>query len=613
MVRSSPGRGTRSSGTYAERLFGALISTAVGLGLAGMLLNFAASPVPKLVTWPGSLEFDGARALAVTTEFVTTFPTRCAGSPEKALSAQWLVDHFVELGFDSQVRAFGGWINGTYHPDLANVWAVRRGRSTDTILVHGHYDIPSFVTEGAADDGSSVGTIFELARILADEVPERTVVFALLDAGEYGSIGANVFADRKPFPEPIVAAIGLDFLNPGDLVGVSVECLGTQKGYTPPWLRAVAEESAVAEAGKVFAPDTLTEWIERSVAVSPTDTGMFLRHRIPAVNLAGVPTNPPMERAIFHTSGDTVANLTADSFTKWGRTAERIVRTLVSATELPTKGARTTVYLGLGDGQYLPGWATRAGQLLIFAPLWGVVGLGWHWRRRALGPTLAILLGEARRVFALVGCLLVGLVAMKLMSLLGLLARCEMYPATPKDPLLYHPAILPLAVALLATGGALYAVRRFTLWFSPPLGVDWSERYHALTSLLALVVFLTWLEGAGYAAVTFLALPAYLWIFLAEPVGRATMVRRIFAGLLVLAGTAVFVAFVALVGEVLVVGPSWWYIILGATYGLFSLKASVVFLTLAVLHWEAFAAGTGLGVGWAAAPTWLPARRGRSF
>jgi hypothetical protein len=599
MVRTSPERATRLPVSYAERLFGALVVTAVGLALAGILLNLAALPVTTPTVWPGALEFDGARALAVTTEFVTTFPDRYAGGPQKAQSAQWLVDHFVELGYDAQARAFGAWVGGRYCPDLANVWAVRRGRLADTIVIHAHYDIPAFVTQGAADDGSGIGAIFELARVLSDEIQDRTVVFAVLDAGEYGSVGAELFADRKPFPEPIIAAVGLDFLNPGNLVGVSVECPGTQKGYTPPWLKALAEESAVAEAGKAFAPGLLTEWIERSVAVAPTDTGMFLRRRIPAVNLAGVPSNSPRERALYHTREDTIGNLTADSFTKWGRTAERVVRTLTSAAELPGKREmRQTVYLGLGGDRYLPGWAVRAVQFLIFAPLWAVVGLGWRRRRRSLGPALAILAAEARRVFTLAGCLLVGLLVMKLTALAGLLTRYEMYPATAKDPALYHPAIIPLALALLAMGGAYYAVRRFTLWLAPPLGADWSERYHALTTLLAAAVFLTWLEGAGYGGVTFLALPAYLWIFLAEPTGRAATARRVSGGLLVVAGTAAFVAFLAVVGEVLVVGPSWWYVILGATFGLFSLKASLVFLTVAVLHGEAFAAGVGIGAGW---------------
>ncbi len=588
---------TRLKGGYAERLFAALISAAVGLGLAGVLYNSSIATAPQADLTATPLKFSGGRALAVTSEFATTFPKRDAGNPEKAQAAQWLVDHFVELGYDPQVQSFGAWIKGAYYPDLATVWAVRRGRISETVVICGHYDLPPFVEQGAADDASAVGAIFELASILAGEAPQRSIVFVLFDGSEYGLTGAGFFTRRQPFPGPIVAAVGLDFLNTGEAAGVSVECLGTGKGYTPVWLRSLAQESATVEAGKAFSPGSLTEWLERSVAVAPTDTGMFLRHRIPAVNLAGMPVDPAAERAIYHTRDDLVSNLTADSFQKWGRTAERLVRTVDEMETVPRGPANSSVYLGLDGRRYVPGWAVRAIQLLVFAPLWGVVGLGWLWRRRTFAPAFSILVAEARRVVTVAGCLLVGLLALKTMAAFGLLARYDTYPATPRDPFLYHPAVLPLIVAVALAGGAVYLVWRYTRWLAPPPAADWPERYHAFTTLLALVVLLVWLEGAGYAAVTFLIPPAYLWLFLAEPSGRAAPVTGGLCVLLVLAGTAAFVAFLALFGQVYVTGPAWWYTILAATYGLFGLKASLIFLVTAALHWEAFACVTGVGAG----------------
>lgn len=588
---------TRFKGGYAERLFAALISAVVGLTLAGILYNFSAVSPPAATVTTTPLRFTGAKAMAVATEFATTFPNRNAGNPVKAQSAQWIVDHFVEMGYDPQVQSFGAWVKGTYYPDLATVWAVRRGITAETLVVFAHYDTPAFVDEGATDDASGVGVIFELASILTSEVPQRSIVFVLFDGSEYGLTGSKLFTSREPFPDPILAAVGLDFINTGDMAGVSVECLGTGKGYTPVWLRTLATGAAQAQSGKAFTPSAAVEWVERSVAVAPTDAGVFLRHRVAAVNLAGVPVDPAVERAVYHTKDDSIENLTLDSFQKWGRTAEAVIRSVDEMGAVPRGRANVMVYLGLAGGGYLPGWAVRFIQLLIFAPLWGVVGLGWYWRRKHRAPAVAVVLAEARRVFALAGCLFVGLLGLKLMTVFGIVARYEGYPATARDPFLYHPAIVPVLLALALAGAAVYAVWRYTLWLTPPASADWPERYHAFTTILAVVVFLVWLEGAGFAAVTFLALPSYLWLLLAEPAGRQAGLKKGLGALLVLAGTGLFVAYLVVFGQVFVTGPAWWYTVLAATYGLFSLKASACFLTMAALHWEAFSCTTGIGAG----------------
>jgi len=584
----------RSRGLYRERLFTALAATAVGLGLAGVLLKAAAIPPPEIPLSAAPLGFDGRRALEYAREFALSFPARAAGDPGKAAAAQWLVDRFVAMGYDPQIQLFGAWIGGVYYPDLTTVWAERRGRSAEAVVVFAHYDLPPFVKEGGADDASGVGAVLELASLYAAETPRRSVVFVLFDGSEYGLAGSETFASRQPFLDPILAAVGLDFLNPGRLTGVSVECPGTTRGYTPVWLRTLARASARAEAGRAYTPNTVQEWVERSVAVAPTDAGMLLARGLPAVNLAGVPEDPARERAVYHTPDDLVSNLTAESMGKWGRTAERLVRTIDELDVVPRGRADAMVYLGLDDGRYLPGWAVRASQLLVFAPLLAVVGRGWYRRRRHLAPAFTVLLGEARRVAATAGCLAMGLLALKVQALVGLLPRYHLYPAAPKDPFLYHPAAGAAVAAVAAATAALLAVRRCTHWLDRPLGADWTERYHALTTLLAGLVLLAWLGGAGYAAVTFLAPPAYLWLFPAEPSGRAAPLRGAAGAVLVLAGTAPFAALCLAFGRIYLVGPGWWYILLAATYGLFGPGPSLAFFFAAALHWEALGASTGL-------------------
>lgn len=587
-------RRTRSG--YAGRLLVILIAMAAGLGGAGMLLNLTARPMPDLPLSTAPLEFDGAMALAKTTEFVTTFPRRADGNPQRAAAAQWLVGELVRLGYDPQVQNYEAWIQGVRQTGLANVWAVKPGRSAQAIVVYGHYDIPPFVDQGAADDGSSVGTILELARVFAGVETAKSIVFVFLDTEEYGMAGARAFVGRKPYPGPIVAGVGLDFLNMGEMAGISVEYPGTQKGYTPPWLRSIGI-AAASRFGKVYSVDSLFEWVERTVAVSPTDTGMFLRRRIPALNLGGVSTDTPTERSLYHTTGDVAGNLRADSFTRWGRTAELIVRTVDALPSAPGGSAGSMVYLGLSGNRYLPGLALRIIQLLLLAPLWAVVGIHWYQRRKALVAAGSILLAEARRVLAAAACLVVGLVALKVMTLAGLVVRYDLYPATQRDPVLYHPQVVPVVLVLALIAAAFYAVVRFTGWLRPPLNADWYERYLAMATLLAALVFLVWLEGAGCAAVTFFAAASHLWLLMVDPSRRRPGARKALNVLLVLGGMSVFLTFLVLFSQIYLIGPIWWYLMLGASYGLFSLKSVLVFLVSVALCWEAFALGTGFGAG----------------
>ncbi|MCL6580311.1 MAG: Zn-dependent exopeptidase M28 [Firmicutes bacterium] len=583
--------------SYAERLLVVCISAVVGFAaVAGLAAGAGVRPFPDPALSVAALRFDGSWALARARDLATLFPERSPGSEDKADAAQWLVDQLVSLGYDPQVQAFTAWVGGQRRHDLTNVWAVRRGRSAETIVVHAHYDIPEFVREGACDDASGVGAVLELARVFAAETPNRTLVFAFLDGSEYGLTGAEAFVSRSPPATPLVAAVGLDFLGPGRLSAVSVECVGTLKGYTPPWLRSVAAAAADG-LSRAWTPDPLSEWAERSVSFAQTDTGRFLSHGVPAVNLAGVPEDVRRAWSLWHTPDDVAANLDAGSLETWGRVAERVIRSLDERESIPAKGADASmVYLGLGDGTYLAGWALRAGQLLVFAPLWGVVAVGWVRRRRSLLPTLRILGGEARRAAALAACPLAGWVVLKLLRLAGVIPRFELYPATAKDPLLNHPGFFAVTCVVLAVVGLAYVVSRYTDWLQPPLGADWTERHHAFLTLLAVLALVTWLEGAGCAAVSFLVVPALVWPLL-PPRPELAWPRRVVGGLLVAAGVTPFLGSLVVLGTVVATGPVLWYLLLAAAGGLVTWKAVVVFSLGTALAWEAFVLGTGSAPG----------------
>lgn len=632
MTSLVPPRPVPGYATYARRAGLLFVVLLASMALGSGLMSYARMVTPEVPLSGAALRFDAASALALTTELSTLFPNRADGHPHRAAAAAWLVQQLRVMGYEPHLHTFGAWIKGEYHSDLANVWAVRPGRSDEAVAVFAHYDVPPFAPGGAADDGSGVGSVLELARVFATENPARTVLFILTDTEDYGMAGARAFVSQKPYRGPIVAGVSLDFVNSGAPASVALGFNGTHRGYTPPWLRNLAFR-AVSRFARPTAAGPLDEWIERTVAISSEDSGTFLSAGIPVLNLGVLAQDRAAAMAVFHTPDDTADLLHVEGFEWWGKAAELIVRSVTEQPSLPKGSAASMHYFGLsGDGSaasYLPGWALMAVQALLLAPLWVSAGAGWYRRwRGGLAPGPAeepshepgqgfegakqgfegaregfdvarrVFAAQVCRLLAAATCLAAGLGAMKLMRLAGVVARYEVYPATSKDPYLYAPQAPPLVLAFAAMAAAWFIVSRFTRWFGGPdlAGAGWGKRHLALITVLAALTFIVWAEGAGCAAIAFFILPAYLWVLLPDCsnlTGRGRRAARAAGGLMVFLSAAVFMAFVYIFATSYYTGPLWWYLPLAATHGLISWKSSLVFLFSVALYWEvmAFAAG----------------------
>ncbi|MEV4646421.1 M28 family metallopeptidase [Saccharopolyspora sp. NPDC049357] len=131
---------------------------------------------------------------------------------------------------------------------ITNVVATIRG-TTDPDRVHvisGHYDsratdVMDAVSDapGADDDASGVAVVLELARLLAEEPIESTVVLAAVAAEEQGLYGANHMAERFAADGVDVRAMFTD-----DIVGASRADDGTSDPRT---IRLFAEGVPTSE------------------------------------------------------------------------------------------------------------------------------------------------------------------------------------------------------------------------------------------------------------------------------------------------------------------------------------------------------------------------------
>ncbi|MFZ5827477.1 MAG: M28 family metallopeptidase [Bacillota bacterium] len=533
-----------------------------------------------------SLRFDAARAMALTGELATRFPFRNDLHPDRERAARWIRGQFREIGLEPRTQTFSEVIQSRKVEGLENIYVMLPGASDEIVVVLAHYDIPLFVEQGAADDASGVAVVLELARIFSQEKPGRTLLLMATDSEEYGAMWGTIqFLRQFPQKEKIVAALTLDFLNMGEQEGIMLRNMGLQRGYAPPWLRDLAMASIRPET-KPVESDTLFEWVERSVTIPPTEHGIFLAQGIPAVDLWGIPVDREAQAALYHTANDKIEHLSEAAMANYGRAAERLVRSLAELDAIPQQSGW---YLGLAGGRYLAGWSVALIQLWLFLPLIVAVARGWQERRRLAALSRADLRERygavAKRLLGLWLPLLAGFALLKLLPEVGLMVKYELYPATQKDPVLDNPQWLPVLLVVATVLLGLWVIGRESDWLRGPES-GWEERRLGLLTALLGLILVVWAFGAGFAAVSFLTLPAYLWLGI-RPGARWRSV------LLWVLSTAIFVTFILLFSLLYKIGVVWWYLLMGASYGLFSVKAVLGFLVGLALHMEALSLAWG--------------------
>lgn len=554
-----------------------LLCTALLIALAAALFN---APVPKPAVTGRLPQMDPRRAYENIENFVTRFPQRSIYHPQNREAALWLEDQLKQLGLHTVTQEFNSWAGDRLAEGLLNVYGMSIGSKypAEIILVTTHLDIPEFVYQGAADAGSDAGIILELARVFSRENHARTIIYLFTNNEEYGMQGAVTFVEQFQGIGRVRAVLAMDYMNMGELDYILVRFTGLQKGFTPLWLREMAV-AAASQEGPVRSIDPFMEWVERAVTIASTDTGVFLRAGIPAVNLTSRAIDLDWQRRIYHSTADTFDKIELDTVAAYGRTAEKILRSMDEMETIPAGGM---TYFKYSPARYLPGWTVTMMQLLLFAPLGAVVAadrrrqagrLGRGFRRSGLKALFLFLSGAT------------GYLVLRLLPGTNLMVRYPLYPATQKDPVLYNPQYLPALLVL----AAMLVIGLLLLKGVYPRLARSPERYSAaegeaarwwILLLLGLLALTVWAEGSGFAAAIFFLLPAYLWPWVKPAAG---VPRRLFNLLLALAGGTIFFVFISIFAATYQIGVMWWYIMLASAFGLFSPKVVLVFLASTAL------------------------------
>jgi membrane-associated HD superfamily phosphohydrolase len=255
--------------------------------------------------------------------------------------------------------------------------------------------------------------------------------------------------------------------------------------------------------------------------------------------------------------------------TRYGRVAERIVRTLGDLTQIPNQSMGC---FRLYDTSYVSPKTMPFLHWVIFLPF-GVL-LVIH----LVDYRLAFSIAQVERELLAYLCtslpLLLLYYPIGFFKKLGLLPEYPLYPATIRDPELLNPSwgvVCGILSVGLAVGIGLYFLFRYVRRKLPP--PDFRVSKTVLMVILLAVIVLA-LEYNSYWASAFLFLPAWIWGIVG--LGRRPRWRLINWTLIIAAGLAYYV-FVAGLTNFLYLGWNFiWYEILALSCGLFAPAAYIL-------------------------------------
>jgi len=124
------------------------------------------------------------------------------GSIENQRVRDYLVKTMKGLGLTTEIMT--GYTRTSWKPTynkmayIENVVATLPGSDPDAkqVIIAGHYDS---VVEGpgAADDGYSVASMIETARLLKNQNLKNDIIFLITDGEEYGLLGAQYYVENN--------------------------------------------------------------------------------------------------------------------------------------------------------------------------------------------------------------------------------------------------------------------------------------------------------------------------------------------------------------------------------------------------------------------------------
>lgn len=508
----------------------------VAVALAVVVLAFS------LTDQPGPLHatlapdaFNGENANATMQLFAQTYPDRRPGSAG---------DYALAADVARRLRQIQGWSVSTSlsQADTADgrhkietVTAVRPGSSPGAIVIVAHRD--SLRTPATADL-SGTATLLELARVLAGETQQRTLVLAST-SGSDGVAGASALAHS--LGQPVDAVIALGDLAGAKVRGPVVVPWSDGQAVAPPALRNTVATALAAQAALHAGGTSVAGQFARlAFPLTLTEQGPFGAQGDPAVLLS-----VSGEQAPSANEPTSVAQIQA-----LGRTVLQSISAIDGGAQMPT-----AVPYVLYAGKVIPAWAIRLLVLALILPVLGATVDGLARARRRGQPI------TSWTVWVLSSALpfLLALGVALLFKPLGAISEATPGPVAAGTVPLHSSGALLLVlllfvIALSFVGLRPLVIRLGRLRPADKALVERGPRGAAAAAVLLVmcaVTIATWLTNPFAAALMIPAL--HLWMWVVDPEVR---LHPLLTVVLLLAGLAAPVLLVLYFAGTLSLGPA---------------------------------------------------------
>ncbi|WP_433248377.1 M28 family peptidase [Streptosporangium sp. CA-135522] len=289
------------------------LAALVMLATVIMLSAMADSTMQPLPATAPSGEFSAERAVAHLKEFAAE--PRPVGSPASDRARDYLAGQLRAAGLQVQVQRSVGARPAAglaTFGQVDNIVSRLPGTdSTGTVLIAAHYDSAA-MGPGASDDGAAVAAMVETVRALhAGAGPRNDIVLLMSDGEEDGVLGAEAFVREHP--------------------------LGRKGGVLLNWeARGVSGPSLMFETSRDNA--RLVETFVNAVPAPRGDSSMVELYRLLPNNTDFTPLTKAgftgmnfayIERSsLYHTAGDSIANLDRGSLQHHGTNMLALARSL---------------------------------------------------------------------------------------------------------------------------------------------------------------------------------------------------------------------------------------------------------------------------------------------
>jgi hypothetical protein len=517
--------------------------------------------------------FDGATALQFTTDLATEVPDRSPGSAGQQKAADWVEEVLQSYGFTVERQTFSAEIPGLGTEELVNLVAAspRTGpaaaQSKRAIVVLAHRDNVGS-TPGADDNASGTGALLELARDLGSASLAHPILLVSTDGGAYGGLGAEHFAQSRPYAGRIAALVNLDSIGSGD--PPRIEFAGDTPRVPSPTLLATAGESIEAQSGlEPRRPGALAQLVDLAFPFGFYEQAPFVSRGVPAIT---VTTGDSRPRSL---EGDSLGNLDEDRLGELGRAAQVLVASLDESAEV---ASGTQSYLFFGT-RLLYGWTLQLVLIAALIPfLAATVDLLARCRRRhiAVRPALRSYLSR------LAVWLWLGLV-FALFVAIGLLPSGEDRPIGPNTAAAGDWPVPALAALLGVSVLAWFFVRpRLT----PTRSIARQEELGGhLAAMLVLAIVALVVTAVNPYSLLFLLPSLHAWLWLPQLRDRSRAVQLAVYALGFTGPLLLFASFAIRFGMGL---DAFWYLIALTAVGYVPIPLVVAFLA-----WSAAAGQVG--------------------